>query len=55
VLALAHPLMPFVTEEIYSYLPERPGEALVVHEFPEADDELVDEGAGGRRSARRSR
>ncbi len=24
VLALAHPLMPFVTEEIYSYLPNRP-------------------------------
>ena len=24
VLALAHPMMPFVTEEIYSYLPSRP-------------------------------
>jgi valyl-tRNA synthetase len=43
VLALAHPLMPFVTEEIYSYLPERPSEALVVHAFPEADDSLVDD------------
>ena len=45
VLALAHPFMPFVTEEIYSYLPSRPAEALVVHPFPEADDALVDEEA----------
>jgi valyl-tRNA synthetase len=43
VLALAHPIMPFVTEEIYSYLPKRPAEALVVHEFPVADEALVDE------------
>src|SRR4051794_3971410 len=45
VLALAHPLMPFVTEEIYSYLPNPPSEALVVHTFPEADDALIDEAA----------
>ena len=45
VLALAHPLMPFVTEEIYSYLPVRPADALVVHAFPEADDALIDEAA----------
>ena len=31
VLALAHPLMPFVTEEVYSYLPSPSAEALVVH------------------------
>jgi valyl-tRNA synthetase len=42
VLALAHPLMPFVTEEIYSYLPERSADALVVHSFPETDDALID-------------
>jgi valyl-tRNA synthetase len=42
VLALAHPMMPFVTEEIYSYLPSRSAEALVVHAFPEADDSLID-------------
>jgi valyl-tRNA synthetase len=47
VLALAHPLMPFVTEEIYSYLPQRPADALVVHSFPEVDDNLIDEGAEG--------
>jgi valyl-tRNA synthetase len=42
VLALAHPLMPFVTEEIYSYVPNRDPEALVIHPFPEADDTLID-------------
>ncbi len=42
VLALAHPLMPFVTEEIYSYLPAKPSEALAVHPFPEAEEALVD-------------
>jgi len=45
VLAMAHPLMPFVTEEIYSYLPRRSTEALVIHSFPEPDDGLIDEAA----------
>ena len=50
VLALAHPVLPFVTEEIYSYLPgagesERRPEMLVVHPFPEADPDLLDDGA----------
>jgi valyl-tRNA synthetase len=48
-LALAHPMMPFVTEEIYSYLRGEmggdPSGMLVVHGFPEADPSLVDEGA----------
>jgi valyl-tRNA synthetase len=42
VLALAHPIMPFVTEEIYSYLPEPETEALVIHPFPTADGSLLD-------------
>jgi valyl-tRNA synthetase len=45
-LALAHPLMPFVTEEVYSYLRDAAGgerpEMLAVREFPAADDALVD-------------
>jgi valyl-tRNA synthetase len=45
VLALAHPVVPFVTEEIYSYLPSRDPEALVIHPFPEADRGLIDEEA----------
>ncbi len=48
-LALAHPVMPFVTEEIYSYMPgigagDRPP-MLVTHPFPNVDPTLVDEGA----------
>jgi valyl-tRNA synthetase len=43
VLALAHPLMPFVTEEIYSYLPKPAAEALVIHPFPDPDDALIDQ------------
>jgi valyl-tRNA synthetase len=43
-LALIHPVMPFVTEEIYSFLPERTGQ-LVVRKFPEVDASLIDEEA----------
>jgi valyl-tRNA synthetase len=41
LLALLHPIMPFVTEEIWSYHPSRQGH-LTVHAFPEADDSLRD-------------
>jgi valyl-tRNA synthetase len=41
VLALLHPIMPFVTEEIWSYHPARRGH-LAVHPFPEADGSLRD-------------
>jgi valyl-tRNA synthetase len=41
VLALLHPTMPFVTEEIWSYHPARQGH-LVVHRFPIADESLFD-------------
>jgi valyl-tRNA synthetase len=48
-LALAHPMMPFVTEEIYAYLRAELGgdrpPMLVVHHFPQADPGLVDEDA----------
>jgi len=45
-LALAHPVMPFVTEEIYTYLRatargER-AEMLVIHAFPAVDESLID-------------
>jgi valyl-tRNA synthetase len=41
VLALLHPIMPFVTEEIWSYHPASQGH-LAVHSFPEADESLLD-------------
>jgi valyl-tRNA synthetase len=44
VLALLHPIMPFVTEEIWSYHPSRQGH-LAVHAFPEPDESLIDAGA----------
>jgi valyl-tRNA synthetase len=44
MLALLHPLMPFVTEEIWSYHPAREGH-LTVHSFPVADQSLVDPAA----------
>ena len=41
VLALLHPIMPFVTEEIWNYHPARRGH-LAVHSFPAADESLLD-------------
>jgi valyl-tRNA synthetase len=40
-LALLHPLMPFVTEEVWSYHPSRAGH-LAVHRFPTAEESLFD-------------
>jgi valyl-tRNA synthetase len=40
-LALLHPIMPFVSEEVWSYHPSRRGH-LAVHGFPEADQSLFD-------------
>ena len=45
VLALAHPIMPFVTEEIWSYMSAAERGPLVVAEFPVADPKLVDDAA----------
>jgi valyl-tRNA synthetase len=43
-LALVHPLMPFVTEESYGFVPHREG-LLAARSFPVADEALVDEEA----------
>jgi valyl-tRNA synthetase len=43
-LALIHPIMPFVTEAIWSHHPHREGH-LAVHPFPEADSGLIDAAA----------
>ena len=44
VLALLHPTMPFVTEEIWRFHPARQGH-LVVHPFPAAVEALFDDAA----------
>jgi valyl-tRNA synthetase len=43
-LALAHPVIPFVTEEIWSLLPGAEG-LLMAHRYPGPDPALVDPGA----------
>jgi valyl-tRNA synthetase len=43
-LALLHPVMPFVSEEVWSYHPSRRGH-LAVHPFPQPDASLFDEAA----------
>ncbi len=44
LLALLHPTMPFVSEEIWSFHPARSGH-LAVHSFPRADESLYDAAA----------
>ena len=51
-LALAHPLIPFVTEEIWSHVPDADG-LLMARRYPVADEAL--RRPGGRGGARRAR
>ncbi|CAG1013464.1 partial valyl-tRNA synthetase, partial [Anaerolineae bacterium] len=43
-LRLLHPYMPFITEEIWSYLPNRES-ALIIAAFPQPDSRYLNEGA----------
>ncbi len=43
-LRLMHPFMPFVTEELYQYIPHEGG-SLIMANWPEADARYSDEGA----------
>jgi valyl-tRNA synthetase len=44
VLALLHPILPFVTEEIWTHHPARQGH-LAVHPFPRVEESMLDEAA----------
>jgi valyl-tRNA synthetase len=48
-LRLAHPFIPFITEEIWAHLPARPGvkkgDALMVAAYPKARQAWIDKGA----------
>lgn len=41
LLKLLHPFMPFITEEIYSYLPKEKEGFIMVERFPEFDENLT--------------
>ena len=41
ILKLLHPFMPYVTEEIYSKLPVKDSDALIISNYPEYKNELV--------------
>ncbi len=41
-LALAHPFVPFVTEEIWSYLPASVGGPLILASYPQPDETRID-------------
>ena len=41
ILKLLHPFMPYVTEEIYSKLPVKESDALIISSYPEYKKELV--------------
>ncbi|MET0730518.1 MAG: valine--tRNA ligase, partial [Solirubrobacterales bacterium] len=46
VLALAHPVMPFVTEEIWGFVPrDEQDRPVVIAPYPEPDEALVDDDA----------
>ncbi|BDQ49160.1 hypothetical protein EfsSVR2281_09710 [Enterococcus faecalis] len=47
ILRLLHPIMPFVTEEIWEKIPHQ-GESLVVAEYPVVHEEFNDEAASSR-------
>ena len=41
ILKMLHPFMPFVTEEIYSMLPVKETESIMISEYPKYDKKLV--------------
>jgi valyl-tRNA synthetase len=44
-LKLLHPFIPFITEEIWQYLPERENEHIIIAKYPLFEEKFVDEPA----------
>ncbi|MBN2298225.1 MAG: valine--tRNA ligase [Deltaproteobacteria bacterium] len=40
LLEMLHPIIPFVTEEIWQYMPGRQGESIVIAQYPKVNNEL---------------
>ncbi|MEJ5172103.1 MAG: valine--tRNA ligase [Hydrogenothermaceae bacterium] len=40
-MKLLHPIMPFITEEIYNHIPTKDKEFLAISKYPELDDNLI--------------
>ncbi|GAB6071715.1 hypothetical protein JCM14244_00920 [Venenivibrio stagnispumantis] len=40
-LKLLHPIMPFITEEIYSHLPNKENDFIAISKFPDVDENLI--------------
>lgn len=43
ILRLLHPIMPYITEEIWQKLPHRTGKSIMIAPFPKADEALISE------------
>ena len=41
ILKMLHPIMPFVTEEIYQSLPLKDAESIMISEYPKADKKMI--------------
>jgi len=45
ILKLLHPFIPFITEEIWQRLPQKPAESVMIAAYPQARPEWIDEQA----------
>lgn len=48
ILRLIHPIMPYITEEIFQKLPHRKEPSIMIAPYPQADESLIDEGISQR-------
>ncbi|WP_303674912.1 valine--tRNA ligase [Vampirovibrio chlorellavorus] len=48
ILRLMHPIMPYITEEIFQKLPHRKELSVSIAPYPQADESLIDEGISQR-------